>query len=169
MLANCVNFVLPRSTELCIVHILDGFEQLGCSLRTAKSRQILERIQNLPRHEKFVDFLCDLLEKARLVDLNGADITRTAIPPPTKSVKVVLQGLIQNSVDHAYDHKITYLAGSQLADCLNGKADALQILFASAEGREIVSSMHGKSPIKVVWIKQMEHVLRKFFLCLRKQ
>ena len=167
--SNYAHHVLPKSNELCVVHIVDAFEQLGCSLRTAKPGQVLDRIQYLPKHEQFVEFLYDLLEKARLVDLDGSKITRTGLAVPTKSAETLLQELLREYPDHAYDHKLTYLTGCKLADCLTGKADGLQLIFASAEGREIVSGMYGKSPINVVWIKQMEHFLKQFFLNLPKQ
>ncbi|KIM94086.1 hypothetical protein OIDMADRAFT_45882 [Oidiodendron maius Zn] len=167
--SNYAHHVLPKSTELCIVHIVDGLEELGCPIRTAKPGQALDRIKYLPRHEKFVEFLYGLLERARIIDVDGARVTRTAIAVPGRSAETLLQELLRDSPDHAYDHKLTYLTGCRLADCLTGKADGLQIIFASAEGREIVSGMYGKSPINVAWIKQMEHFLKKFFLCLPKQ
>ncbi|OCL13142.1 non-reducing polyketide synthase 1 [Glonium stellatum] len=160
-LGNYVNHVLPKSTELCIVHILDAFDELGCSIRNAKPGQRLERIQHLAKHEQYVEFLYDLLEKtARLIDIDGSQITRTAISAPAKSAEFLLQDLLQTSPDHAYDHKLTYLTGAKLAECLTGKSDALQLIFGTAEGREIASGMYSKSPINLAWIKQMEGFLR---------
>ena len=167
--ANYAHHVLPKLTELCIVHIVDSFEELGCSLRNAKPGQLLDRIQYLPRHEQFVEFIYDLLEKARLINFEGSKIIRTAFSVPAKPAQALLQDLLRDSPDHAYDHKLTYLAGSKLAECLTGKADGLQLIFASAEGREVVSGMYGKSPINVVWIRQMEHFLKQFLLNLPDQ
>ncbi|KFY00088.1 hypothetical protein O988_03530 [Pseudogymnoascus sp. VKM F-3808] len=168
-MGNYVHHVLPKTTELCIAHIVEGFEELGCSLRNAKPGQTLERVKYLPRHEQFMEFIYDLLEKARIVDLDGSKITRTAISVPAKSAQALLQDLVRDASDHVFDHRLTYLTGSRLAACLTGKEEGLQLIFASAEGREIVSSMYGKSPINVAWIKQMEHFLENFFLNLPKQ
>ena len=80
---NYADYVLPRQTELCIAHIVEAFEMLGCSLRTAKQGQSLERIKYLPKHGMFVDLLYTMLEKeARLIDIDGVQITRTAIHHP---------------------------------------------------------------------------------------
>ncbi|KAM0804922.1 polyketide synthase [Usnea florida] len=158
-----VDNVLPKSTELCVAHILDAFEELGCSIRSAKPGQGLSRIQYLPRHEQFVQFLYKLLEKdARLVDTAGSStITRTNISPTTKSAQALLQDLVHHSPDHIYDHKLTYLTGQKLADCLTGRVDAIQLIFGSQEGRDIVSSMYGKSPINLAWVRQMEDFLKR--------
>ena len=161
-LGNYVHHVLPKSTELCIVHIVDAFEKLGCSLRNAKPGQKLQRIQYLPKHEQFMEFVYDLLEKeAQLIEINGSQMTRTAISPPAKTAEVLLQDLIHNSPDHASDHKLTYLIGAQLAECLTGEADGLQLIFGTVEGREIASAMYGQSPINLVWIKQIEDFLER--------
>lgn len=161
-LGNYIHQVLPRSTELCLVHILDAFEELGCSLRDARPGQKLERIQYLPKHEQFMEFVYNLLWKeARLININGSKITRTAISPPAKSAEALLQDLIRTFPDHASDHKLTYLIGVKLADCLTGKADGLQLIFGTSEGREVASAMYGQSPINVVWIKQIEDFLKR--------
>ena len=161
-LGNYVDSVLPTSTELCIAHIIDAFEELGCSLRTMKPGQQLPQIDYLPRHEKFVKFVYNLLEKeARLINADGSRFTRTATLPPTKSAKALLQDLIRTSSDHASDHRLTYLTGARLADCLSGRADALQLIFGSVEGKEIATDMYGKSPINVVWIEQMADFLKQ--------
>jgi SAM-dependent methyltransferase len=161
-LGGYVDKVLPKSTELCIAYICDAFEHLGSPLRSARPGQKLERIQYLPRHEQFVTLLYGLLEKeARLVDIDGPLITRTAISPPPKSADTLLQELVINSPDHAHDHRLTALTGTRLADCLTGKTDALQLIFGSAEGREIATAMYGQSPINLAWIKQIEDFLQK--------
>ena len=160
-LGNYVNSVLPKSTELCIAHIIEAFEELGCSLRTMKPGEQLPPIHYLPRHDKFVQFIYHLLEEARIIHVDGSCFTRTAILPPAKSAETLLQDLIHMSPDHAYDHRLTYLTGARLADCLSGRADALQLIFGSAEGKEIAADMYGKSPINVAWIEQMADFLQR--------
>jgi nucleoside-diphosphate-sugar epimerase/SAM-dependent methyltransferase len=167
-LAGYVEHVLPKSKALCIAHIVDAFEQLGVSLRTARSGDVLKRISYLPRHRQFVEFLYELLQDADIVQMDGSSITRTNTSISPKPANVILQELISENPIHAYDHKLTFLTGAKLADCLIGKADGLQLIFASAEGREVVSGMYGKSPINLAWIRQMEYFLRQIFLRLPK-
>jgi acyl carrier protein/nucleoside-diphosphate-sugar epimerase/SAM-dependent methyltransferase len=160
-LENYVSQVLPASNELCIVYILDAFEELGCPIRSAKPGQPLKRIQYLPKHEQFVELLYGLLEKeARLIDINGSEITRTSIPAPARPAEDLLERIIRNYPNHSSDHKLTALISRKLAHCLVGKADGLQLLFGTAEGKENASAMYGQSPINLVWIKQIQFFLR---------
>lgn len=161
--AGYVDQVIPKSNLLCVVHILDAFAQLGCCLRDAPPGQVLPRIDYLPRHEQVMQFFYSLLVEARLVECDGAVMVRTATPLPTKTAAELLAELVTDYPQHIFDHKLTYLTGSRLADCLVGKADGLQIIFASAEGRDIVSDMYGKSPFNVAWINQMKFLLQELF------
>ena len=161
-LANYVDHCLPKSTELCVAYIVEAFEKLGCSLRGAKPGQKLNRVPYLPKHEQFMDFIYDLLEKhARLIDINGTEIVRTAISLPAKSAEVLLRDIIRTFPEHAADHKLTHLTSAKLAECLSGELDGLQLLFGSPEGREIASAMYRESPINLVWIKQIEDFLKR--------
>ena len=148
--------VMPRSTELCIVYIINAFEQLGCPIRTAPAGQQLQRIPHLPRHERFVNLIYDLLETdARLIDRKGSAIIRTAVTAPTKTSDALLESLLRDEPVHAAEHRLTGMIGPKFADCLSGKEDALQLMFGTPAGREIVTEMYAKSPITGIWIQQL--------------
>ncbi|KAE8141925.1 hypothetical protein BDV38DRAFT_278709 [Aspergillus pseudotamarii] len=168
-LSGYSNYVQPKLTELVVAHTLDAFDQLGSSLRSAQAGQTVERIPHLPKHDKVMAVLTGLLEKARLVDLDGSTMIRTAVPLPTKSASQLLQELLREYPEHGYDHKLTSLTGSRLADCLSGKTEAIQLLFGSAEGRELAAGMYGKSPINVAWLRQLQHFWQRFLAHLPPQ
>ncbi|KAG2419399.1 hypothetical protein HFD88_004195 [Aspergillus terreus] len=153
--------VLPKSNELCTALIVDAFEQLGCPLRTAQPGDVLSRITALPRHRQFVDWIYTFLERdARLIQKDGDRIERTAVSTPQQTARALLDELVSSNSDHVYDHELTYMTGTRLADCLTGKADGLQLIFGNPEGREVVSNMYGKSPINQVWVTQMQAFLK---------
>ncbi|QMW39273.1 hypothetical protein G4B11_002553 [Aspergillus flavus] len=168
-LSGYSNYVQPKLTELVVAHTLDAFDQLGCSLRSVQEGQIIKRLPYLPKHDKVIAVLTGLLEKARLIDLDGSTMIRTAVPLPTKSAPQLLQELLHEYPEHAYDHKLTSLTGSRLADCLGGKTEAIQLLFGSAEGRELAAGMYGKSPINVAWLRQLQHFWQRFLAHLPQQ
>ena len=168
-LAGYVDEVMPKLNELCVVHILDAFDELGCSIRNAKPGEVVSRIEYLPRHEQFVEFIYDFLAiTARLIDMKGSQIVRTAVSCPTWSADAVMAELARIAPDHIHDSKLTYITGVKLADCLTGKADALQLIFGTPEGREIAAGMYSKSPINVAWIRQMQEFLRRTLSALPK-
>ncbi|KGO69364.1 Male sterility, NAD-binding [Penicillium expansum] len=160
-LGTYYNEIMPRSTELCVAHIVNAFEQLGCPIRSAAAGQKLERVTYLPKHERFMNLIYGLLEDSRLIDINGSEITRTALPVPTKTVETMLEELLRDEPVHAAEHKLTSMTGSKFADCITGKEDGLQLIFGTPEGREIATDVYAKSPINAVWIQQAEMFLEQ--------
>lgn len=160
--------VLPTQNEL-VVHIVDAFEQMGCSLHTAGAGQVLDRILCLPRHGQVVAVFYDLLEKARLVDLDGSKITRTAVPVTPKSATTLLQELLRESPEHGHDHKLTSLTGCRLADCLIGRVEGVQLLFGTPESRELVSRSYAESPIHSALIGQLAYFWKHLLLGMPTQ
>lgn len=84
-IGNYCHEVMPRTTELCVECLVEVFEQLGCSTRSAKPGDKLERVPYLPKYDKFMELFSKLLqEHARLIDINGSEIIRTAQKCPPK-------------------------------------------------------------------------------------
>ncbi|KAF5856982.1 hypothetical protein ETB97_006460 [Aspergillus alliaceus] len=149
--------VQPRLTELVVAYTLDAFEHLGCSLRVAQSGQTLQRIPHLPKHNKIVDALYNLLQNAQFLDLNGSSITRTAIPLSPISASQLQQEFLSEYPEHAIECKLTSLTGARLADCLSGKVEAIDLLFGTEEGRELATDLYGKAPVSVAWLRQLQY------------
>lgn len=153
--------VMPRSTRLCVVYILDAFEELGCPIRSAAPFSTLKRIPYLPKHQQFIDLIYDMLADAGLIEQRDGNIIRTAVPAPSESAQVLFEALLKDEPVHAAEHKLTAMIGPKFADCLIGKADGLHLIFGTAEGREVVSDVYAKSPINRIWIEQLEFFLEK--------
>ena len=155
--ANYVETVMPKQNQMCIALTVEAFEQLGCSIKTAEAGQVFERIECLPEHEKLVDYLYQMLEReARLIVVNNGSITRTAVPAPSQSSKEILQDLLISFPEHICADKLTYYAGSNLAQVLSGKTDGIKLIFGSEEGRELVSGLYGDWPLNRLFYKMME-------------
>ena len=160
--ADYMEIVNPKQTELCIALTLDAFEQLECPLRTMKAGQNLQRINYLPQHSRLAEYLYNMLEKeARLIDIDGDQITRTAISPPARSSEEILQHLMRDYPDHNYANKLTYFTGTHLADVMTGKSDGIKLIFGTEKGRELVSGLYGDSLLNKLAYKQMEDFIER--------
>ncbi|KAK4697088.1 acyl carrier protein, partial [Lecanoromycetidae sp. Uapishka_2] len=160
--ADYLDIVNPKQTQLCVALTVEAFEQLGCHLRTANAGQKLDRIKYLPQHSRLAEYLYDMLEKeARLIDVDGDQITRTAIAPPEKSSKDLLENLMRSYPDHGFANKLTYFTGTRLADVMTGKSDGIKLIFGTEEGRELVSGLYGDSLLNRLAYKQMEDFLKR--------
>lgn len=160
--AGYMDEVLPRQTQLCISLTLEAFEQLGCSLASAKTGQDLNRIQHVPQQKLLTDYLYQMLEReARIIDLDGGQITRTAVKIPYKSSDVVLASLLEEFPNHIWANRLTYFAGRRLADVLSGKRDGIKLIFGSGEGRELVSGLYGDSLLNKLANVQMQDIVKR--------
>ncbi|KAL8709501.1 MAG: hypothetical protein Q9220_005743 [cf. Caloplaca sp. 1 TL-2023] len=138
-----VSTVLAKSNQLCVALVVEAFEKMGCSFKNATAGQKLERISYEPQHERLVNYLYSLLEKeARLIDIDGEQMSRTTISPPTKSSEAILQDLVRNYPEWDYAHRTTNFAGNNLVDVLLGKADGIRVIFGSSQARELVSGLY---------------------------
>lgn len=157
-----MDIVLPKQTKFCVALVLEAFEKLGCSVRTAIPGQKLERVPHVPKLRKLADYLYKMLEQeARLIDMCGSAIIRTNVTAPPKSAHDLLQDLLGNYPDHVWAHKLTYLTGSKMAEILTGEVDGIKLIFGTEEGRELASGLYGKSLLNLLSIKQMENVLTR--------
>nr|AGN71604.1 conidial yellow pigment biosynthesis polyketide synthase [Monascus pilosus] len=160
--ANYIDTILPKQDQLCVALVIEAFEQLGCSLRNAKSGQTLERIKYLPQHERLVEYLYMMLEKgARLVDMDDDCIIRTAVTVPSKSSSEICQELMRDYPGHNFANQLTQFCGTRLADVLTGKLDGIKLIFGSEEGRTLVSGLYGDSLLNKLAYKQMEDFLKR--------
>ncbi|KAE8395430.1 hypothetical protein BDV23DRAFT_94979 [Aspergillus alliaceus] len=142
-LAGYNKHITPRTSELCVAYILDAFEQLGCSIRSAKAGDQLARVSYLSKHEKLMKLMYQLLEvDARLIDIQGSTITRTAVAP-LKSANTLLAKLLEEEPTHMYDVKLAALVGARFADLITGQEDGVQLIFRRQESREINRRMRG--------------------------
>ncbi|KAL8827073.1 MAG: hypothetical protein Q9170_007158 [Blastenia crenularia] len=140
---NFIDTIMAKSNQLCIALVVEAFEAMGCSLKSAVAGQEIKRVNYEPHHERLVGYLYDLLEKeARLIDVDGTHITRTAISIPTKPSETLQQDLIRSYPEWIYAHKLAYFSGKHLADVLAGKTDGIRVIFGSAEARELVSGLY---------------------------
>ena len=152
----------PKQTLLCIALTIEAFEHLGCSMKTAQPGQKLDRIRHAPQHSRLVQYLYEVLETdGRLINIDGATITRTAVSAPTKSSKEIVDSLVAAYPDHIIANRLVYFCGSRLVDVLAGKLDGLKLIFGSDEGRDLISGLYGDSPFNKLSYKQMGYILKR--------
>ncbi|KAL2802933.1 hypothetical protein BJX63DRAFT_437407 [Aspergillus granulosus] len=152
--------VLPMQSEMCVSLVLEAFDQLNMRIRSASAGEKFTRISHPREHTRLVDYLYKMLEDASLVSLDGEVITRTAIQAPQPS-KEIFDGLVSRHPDQNAADKLTFYAGSHLAEVLRGETDGIKLIFGTQEGRELVSKLYGDWPINRLFYRQMEDFLER--------
>jgi malonyl CoA-acyl carrier protein transacylase/acyl carrier protein/SAM-dependent methyltransferase len=152
----------PKQTQMCIALVVEAFEKLGCDLRTAKAGTRLPRISYAPQHARLAQYLYSLLEKeGRLIDVDGDTIVRTAVSPPQKSSKDLLDNLVAAYPDHGFANRLAFFCGTRLVEVLQGSLDGVKLIFGSEEGRQLVSGLYGDSLLNKLFYKLMEENLSR--------
>ncbi|PKY00457.1 polyketide synthase [Aspergillus campestris IBT 28561] len=150
-----VHIFNPVQIQLCVTLTLEAFETLGSSIRTANPGQRLSRIAFDPQHRELVDYLYLRLEEARIVDLDGPAVIRTAVSAPPKSSAALMQNIERAYPEFAGASRLSFYTGSHLANVLRGDQDGLQLIFGTKEGQDLVSWMYGDEPHNVAGYKQI--------------
>lgn len=157
--AGYLNGVSQKQTRLCLVLTSNAFKHLGCDLETAKPGEVLEPVPFVPRHRRFHEYLYNMLEEARIVDIDDGIITRTAIPLPTQTAEAILDDLMHHHPENGSSHQLTYNVGSRMADVLSGKADGPQLIFGDSKNRELVAAFYGELPFNRLYFQLMAEFL----------
>ncbi|KAF2204959.1 hypothetical protein GQ43DRAFT_95556 [Delitschia confertaspora ATCC 74209] len=162
---NCSGYmdtINPKQTQLCVALIVEAFEKLDCNIRTAKAGDKLRRISYAPQHGRLVQYLYEVLEKeARLINVDGDNIVRTAVSVPHKTSKEILDSLVVAFPDHNFANRLAFFCGSRLVEVLQGKLDGVKLIFGDEEGRQLVSGLYGDSQLNKLFYKQMEDILTR--------
>lgn len=152
----CAEFLL-RSDELATAIFCNAFEELGCGIRSSGPGTKLHRIIHVPEHKKLVDYMLTVLDKnAGLVDVSGADITRTSIACPDENIDKLAEGLLLDRPEQDSEIKLMRTTGKNFANCLSGKMDAIQLLFGSLEGRILLDKLYATSNASATILQQLE-------------
>ncbi|KAK0645193.1 Non-reducing polyketide synthase andM [Lasiodiplodia hormozganensis] len=145
--------VHPAQDSLALAYVSEGFSALGCDLHALPAGAVLPPIPHLPKHARLVsvllDFVCDAGLAIRSGDGSGGSslVVRTAVPAPSATAASLQAAILAAFPRYAPEHSLLAVTGPRLAACLTGAADALQLLFDSAQARALLEDVYVSSPL----------------------
>lgn len=147
--------VYPDQAALVEAYIVEAFRTLGCDLtRSPAGQRVLIPPGNvLLKHDRLMDQLHKILVEGGVIEAraDGSNhecyYTRTEKPVDPMPAAALFQRMLQRHPQHESETKLLEVTGSRLADCLTGKADPLQLLFANRANREIMADVYEKAPM----------------------
>jgi acyl transferase domain-containing protein/SAM-dependent methyltransferase len=140
--------VYPAQANLVVAYIAQAFRELGCDLASLPRGQTVPSVDILPKHGHLLARLHQILADGGLLTLQSdGTYARTAKPiDPTPLTQLFTQ-MMQQYPSHVSETKLLNVTGSRLRDCLTGKADPLQLLFANKSNREILAEVYDIAPM----------------------
>lgn len=138
----------PSQAALVLAYVVEAFAKLGCDITALKAGDTAPMIPHLPQHKQLVHQLYRLLEDAELVAVGDQDqFIRTRKPVDPTPASTIYKEIIPAFPLHASVHKIVQVIGSQLAECLTGEMDSLQIVFGSKENKKTLDDLYENWPL----------------------
>ncbi|KAI0896172.1 hypothetical protein F4806DRAFT_53018 [Annulohypoxylon nitens] len=139
--------VYPLQSELVIAYTVEALATLGCDLRTLKSGDSLPEPVYEHKHDKLMAQMYQILEDGGLIVGGRTSAKRTGLSAPQASAKDLHDAIVQKFPQHAGEHKLLRTTGARLADCLQGKADPLALMFGNAEARQLTEDVYTNGPM----------------------
>ncbi|KAF4215282.1 hypothetical protein CNMCM8980_010360 [Aspergillus fumigatiaffinis] len=162
-LDNFDSVIIPESNRLCAALVVECFEQLGCPLRSAQPGEVLDPAPFQPQHKILMNYIYNFLERTIglvAVEENG-QLRRTAQPAPATSSQDILAELVDNYPIHEDFLRLTYHAGSHLAEALAGNTDGNRVLMSNPEGRRLCQSVYHNYVVNRLGFETMRDVLER--------
>ncbi|KAK8108232.1 Methylphloroacetophenone synthase [Apiospora kogelbergensis] len=145
----------PHHKRLNLAYTVEAFARMGCDLKTLPAGRAVPQVQGtLARHAQLMQRLYRVLEDGRLIQPApaspsgpGASFTRTSTPLDPVSAEAIYQEIVDLYPQHVTIPKLVRAVGSELALCLTGAKDALQILFGDRANKKLLEDMYEFLPL----------------------
>lgn len=138
----------PRQAALVLAYVVEAFAKLDCDMGALQAGDIVPMISHLPNHKQLVRQLYRVLEDGGLVVVNeqGQFVRQTKLVDRTPA-SVIFKQIMLDFPLHASVHKIVQVVGSELAECLTGERDGLQLVFGNKENKKTLDDLYENWPL----------------------
>lgn len=150
----------PMQDELLLAYICEAFQALGSDLGQIPQGQRVPSISHLPKHEKVMNRLLDILEKHDLLTRQGSGLIRGSRETPTTPSQDLHDQFLVRFPPYAGEARLMALTGPKLADCLTGKTDPITLMFRGAAAQKVMEDYYCASPMLSTLTEQLVTFLR---------
>jgi malonyl CoA-acyl carrier protein transacylase/SAM-dependent methyltransferase len=138
----------PPQGALVLAYVVEAFAKLGCDMSLLKAGDTAPMIPHLDKHKQLVLQLYRVLEDAELVTVNDqSQFVRTTKPVDGTPASSIFEQIIPEFPLHASVHKIVHAVGAELAECLTGERDGLQLVFGNKENKKTLDDLYENWPL----------------------
>ena len=138
--------IAPKQNQLVLRYIGEEFRKLNLDLWTAKPGSILPSLEHLPKHQKVVQRLWDILADHGIVYPYESKMIRSSKPLSTKSSGDLLKEINASFPAYANENRLMSVTAPHFADGLIGKTDHISLLFGSQFGQDCLDDFYNNSP-----------------------
>ncbi|VUC28732.1 unnamed protein product [Clonostachys rosea] len=137
----------PHQARLVLAYVVEAFADLGCDVRNIPNGGQVPQVTTLSKHSKLVRQLYRVLEDGNLVKESAGFFTRTKVPVDPESAESIYNQTIDLFPQHATVNKLVRAVGSEMAACLRGDKEGIQVVFGNRENKKTLEEMYEFWPL----------------------
>ncbi|EFX05534.1 polyketide synthase [Grosmannia clavigera kw1407] len=141
-------YAYPSQARLVQAYIIEAFAALGCDLRTLAAGDEVLPVKSLSKHAQLTLQFHRALEDGGLIiaHTNGS-FARTARDIDPTPAEQIYQDSIFHHPQHASVLKLVRAVGSELAACLSGNKEGIQVVFGNRDTKKTLEEMYEFWPL----------------------
>lgn len=153
--------------RLMMAYITEAFDKLGCDLRMLRPGSAVKPLERvLPRHRQLIRqlhlFLADEGVVVSSTGTAGGFLRSNAVIDEMPG-EAIYQQIISKHPRNATVRDLIRAVGSQLAECLVGQSDGLQIVFGNKTNKKTLENLYENWPMLVAATKLLGSFLLRAF------
>ena len=152
--------VAPKQDELLLAYICEAFQALGSDMSQIPQGQKVPPVDHLPKHQKVMNRLLDILEKHDVLIKQGSSRVRGSRQTPSTPSQKLHEQFIAQFPSYAGEARLMALTGPKVAGCLTGKTDPIALMFRGAEAQKVMEGYYCESPMLSTLTEQIVTFLR---------
>ncbi|KAL2015753.1 hypothetical protein VTK56DRAFT_4881 [Thermocarpiscus australiensis] len=138
----------PHQARLVQAYIVEAFADLGCDLRKLKPGDAVPVVKTLDKHAKLTRQFYRALQDGGLIAPSANDsFTRTSRPIDPTPAETIYQDILPLHPQHASVLKLVRAVGSEMAPCLRGDKEGIQVVFGNRDTKRTLEEMYEFWPL----------------------
>ena len=152
--------VAPKQDGLLLAYICEAFKALNSDLDRIPQGREVPLIPHLPRHEKVMNRLLEILEKHELAIRQGSKLIRGSRRTPVETSHMQHEQFVAEFPAYAGEARLMALTGPKLAGCLAGEIDPLTLMFRGSAAQKVMEEYYVASPMLSTMTEQLVTFIR---------
>ncbi|GKZ28711.1 type I Iterative Polyketide synthase (PKS) [Aspergillus brasiliensis] len=153
--------VYAKNAKLVLAYTIEAFADLGIDLSQLKPGDPIPELPCLPKHHNLKDVLYEVLRDGQVADYNGQHYVRSEMAIDATHSSILFKELVDAFPQHAKEHMLLNVCGSELAKLLSGAKDPLTLLFGSKANRDILEDVYSTGPMYVIMSQLLTSFLER--------
>lgn len=146
--------VASLQNQLVLAYTVEAMADLGVQLDQINTGDTIPYPSDvLPKHHRLRDALFEILRHGGIADYDGRRFVRSDKPitgTPAAHSSALLRNITAQFPQHANEHRLLAVTGSELAALMRGTKDPLRLLYGSKENRTLLEDVYGSSPMYII-------------------